>query len=184
MWTSHSHTISTLTSPPSPNLLSNLIFGTRKRSRTRHTVDLPGVVGETSEVETVLDQLNRCDVVHFACHGRSNHVDPFDSSLILYNNIPAGPISDKLTVRQIVDAHLERATIAYLSAYSTAENRASILQDEVVYLASGFQVAGFSHVIASNGVCVEMAKGFYPRLRQNHVGSLSRRGVAELACEC
>jgi CHAT domain len=64
-------------------------------------VELPRVVKETSGVETavasvfssntlihsnsetVLEQLNRCDAVHFACHGTSSHIDPFDSSLIL-----------------------------------------------------------------------------------------------------
>jgi CHAT domain-containing protein len=59
---------------------------------------------------------------------------------------------------------LSQTIFAYLSACSTAENRASRLQDEVVHLASGFQVAGFSHVIASmrssnDKVCVEMANG-------------------------
>jgi CHAT domain-containing protein len=130
-------------------------------------IELPGVVRETFEIknaitsifssntlihpnaETVLNRLSRCDAIHFACHGTSNHIDPFDSSLILLKNTPTGPMIDKLTVRQIVDAHLERATIAYLSAYSTAKNRASILQNEMIHLASGFQVAGFSHVIAS-----------------------------------
>lgn len=67
-------------------------------------VELPRVVRETLEVETavasafsysilvhpnaesVLDRLNRCDAVLFACHGTSNHIDPFDSSLILQKN--------------------------------------------------------------------------------------------------
>jgi CHAT domain-containing protein len=165
-------------------------------------VNLPGITREISEVETavssvfssntlihpdaktVLDQLNRCDAVHFACHGTSDHIDPFNSSLILQKNTSTGPITDKLTVRQIVDAELETATIAYLSGGSIAENRTSIVQDEVVHLASGFQVAGFSHVIATmwpptDNDCVEMAKGFYTRLRQIQVGPPSRRGIAE-----
>lgn len=48
---------------------------------------------------------------------------------------------DKLNVRQISDVHLEGARMAYLSACSTAENRARTLLDEVVHLASGFQMA-------------------------------------------
>ena len=81
-----------------------------------------------SNAETVLEQLNRCDVVHFACHGTSSHIDPFDSSLILQKSTTGGLITDKLTVRQIVDAHLERATIAYLSACSTADTRKQHIQ--------------------------------------------------------
>ena len=75
-------------------------------------VELPGVVKETSEAETalasvfssntlihsnaetVLEQLNRCDAVHFACHGTSCHIDPFDSSLILQKSTATGPIID------------------------------------------------------------------------------------------
>ena len=88
----------------------------------------------------VLDQLRQCDAVHFACHGMSDHVDPFNSCLILQNGTAVTPRMDKLTVRQISNANLDRARIAYLSACSTAENQAEKLVDEVIHLASGFQL--------------------------------------------
>jgi hypothetical protein len=60
------------------------------------------------------------------------------------------------------------AFLSYLSACSTAENRAKRLSDEVIHLVSGFLVAGFPHVVGclwpSNGVCVEVAGGFYSSL--------------------
>jgi tetratricopeptide (TPR) repeat protein len=117
----------------------------------------------------VLHALGECDMVHFACHGVSDDVDPLSSYLVFRDD--AGPIPqiDKLTVREISDASLSHARIAYLSACSTAENNAQQLVDEVIHLASGFQVAGFSHVVAAmwpadDQVCVEVAKGFYEQL--------------------
>jgi CHAT domain-containing protein len=41
---------------------------------------------------------------------------------------------------------LKGAKLAYLSACSTAENKIDQLADEVIHLASAFQVAGFRHV--------------------------------------
>ncbi|KAH7114141.1 hypothetical protein B0J13DRAFT_460385, partial [Dactylonectria estremocensis] len=58
------------------------------------------------------------------------------------------------------------AQIAYLSACSTAENKAARLSDEVIHVVSGFQVAGFPHVVAclwptGDSECVGVAKRFY-----------------------
>jgi CHAT domain-containing protein len=81
------------------------------------------------------------------------------------------PIQDRLTVRQISEMYLPHAHLAYLSACSTAENSATRLLDEVIHLVSGFQVAGFGHVIGSmwpsaDGVCAEVARDFYMKLSQ------------------
>jgi CHAT domain-containing protein len=113
----------------------------------------------------------------------SDHVDPFNSCLILQDGPAATPRVDKLTVRQISDANLERAGIAYLSACSTAEHRAEELVDEVIHLASGFQVAGFGHVIASmwssdDEICAKMAKGFYGRLKDDSAVQRTNRAIA------
>lgn len=118
------------------------------------------------DARLVLAYLGQCDMVHFACHGVSDRIDPLNSYLVLQDSEPTIPKIDKITVRQISEASLSNARIAYLSACSTAENKAQQLADEVIHLASGFQVAGFSHVIASlwvadDQVCVEVAKGFY-----------------------
>jgi CHAT domain-containing protein len=50
-------------------------------------------------------------------------------------------------VHDVSELKLERVRIAYLSACSTAENKAARLRDEVIHIVSGFQVAGFAHVI-------------------------------------
>jgi CHAT domain-containing protein len=164
-------------------------------------IGLPGVRQEISEIqravsssfseqtliqpnaEAVLAHLTQCGVIHFACHGMSDHVDPFNSCLILQEGDGVVGRADRLTVRQISDTNLERARIAYLSAYSTAENRAEELADEVIHLASGFQVAGFSHVIASvwttdDEICVKMAREFYGRLKNGYTEDTSNKAVA------
>ena len=122
-------------------------------------------------------------MVHFACHGVSNHVDPLNSYLVLQENASPMPKIDKITVRQISEASLTNAKIAYLSACSTAENKAQQLADEVIHLASGFQVAGFSHVIASmwvadDQVCFQVAKGFYEQVVANLPTRQSNEAIA------
>jgi CHAT domain-containing protein len=127
----------------------------------------------------VLDELKLCDVVHFACHGVSDFTDPSNSCLVLQAADKSHP--DNLTVRQVSDVNLTRARIAYLSACSTVEIRAALLADEAIHLASGFQVAGFGHVIgcmwpSNDSPCVDVAKGFYERLGAD---VQSNRQVAE-----
>jgi len=55
--------------------------------------------------------------------------------------------------------------------------------DEVIHLASGFQVAGFSHVIASmwstdDKVCVEMTGKFYKQLKDGYAVQANNGAVA------
>jgi tetratricopeptide (TPR) repeat protein len=163
--------------------------------------DLPGVEREGLEVQmavqptfssqslvqpdarSVMKRLVQCDMLHFAGHGMSDHADPFNSSLMLQEADGALTKVDKLSVRQISDVQLKEARIAYLSACSTAENRSQKLVDEVIHLASGFQVAGFSDVIASmwstdDDICVQMARGFYERLKDSYGNDWDKRAVA------
>ncbi|SPJ80269.1 uncharacterized protein FTOL_08661 [Fusarium torulosum] len=116
----------------------------------------------------VLEVLKACRIAHFACHGTSDYSDPSNSGLILQKS--TGPdeslMQDRLTVQQVSDLRLRYAQIAYLSACSTAENKAARLSDEVIHVVSGFQVAGFPHVVgclwpAGDLECVEVSKRFY-----------------------
>jgi CHAT domain-containing protein len=59
-------------------------------------------------------------------------------------------VADPLSVGDISQLRVDNARIAFLSACSTAKNNAQApLADEVIHLASAFQVAGFPHVIGS-----------------------------------
>jgi hypothetical protein len=76
---------------------------------------------------------------------------------------------DVLSVLRLYESSLLHGDIAYLSACSTAENRAKHLMDELLHVVSGFQVAGFRHVIgtlwpSNDSVCVEVARSIYSEL--------------------
>jgi len=150
----------------------------------------PSISVETLEypdVASVMARLQQCDIVHFACHGVSNTVDPSESGLIL-QTATEEPRQDILNVRIACQTYLAHAKIAYLSAYSTAQNRAVRLSalkptDEVLHVVSGFQVAGFGHVVgclwpSDDNVCVDVAKSFYSELSQNGSIRYDDRAVA------
>jgi CHAT domain-containing protein len=109
-------------------------------------------------------------VIHFACHGVSDSRNPSNSHLVLRKDDGSeSGTADKLTVGDISNMNIKQAQIAYLSACSTAENASESLADESIYIASGFQLAGFSHVFATQWVsndraCMRVAGDFYSSL--------------------
>ncbi|RPA95669.1 hypothetical protein L873DRAFT_1845795 [Choiromyces venosus 120613-1] len=118
----------------------------------------------------VLNKVADFNFVHFACHGVSD-VNPSDSHLILLS--PDGANAAKLRVRDISTLNTQNAHLAYLSACSSARNSSLRLAGEVIHLASGFQLAGFSHVLANlwetnDSASSEVARDFYHLLFQNH----------------
>jgi CHAT domain-containing protein len=168
--------------------------------------DLPGTMVETSEViaaigssvsiETLeypdvasaMIRLQECNIAHFACHGISDPSDPSRSGLILQTAGTATeePKQDILSVGEVFQAHLSRAEIAYLSACSTAQNKAAQLSDEVLHVVSGFQVAGFRHVVgclwpSDDEVCVAIAKSFYHDLSQGEAARFGDDKAVALA---
>jgi hypothetical protein len=124
---------------------------------------------EAPSVEQVLEGMKDCCIAHFACHGYTNHQDPSNSGLILQKSEDGRLKQDRLTVRDISALKLTNARVAYLSACSTAENKGTQLADEVIHVVSGFQVAGFPHVVgclwpSNDRVCLEVASRFYSSL--------------------
>jgi CHAT domain-containing protein len=159
--------------------------------------DLPGVIEEKNRlmgainghlpiqhqelpsVEDVIESLRNCCIAHFACHGFTDHLDPSKSGLILQSRGE----QDRLTVHRVSELSLGNAQMAYLSACSTAENRSARLSDEVIHVVSGFQVAGFPHVIGClwpsiDRVCVEVADRFYRSLLSGRTICWDGREVA------
>ncbi|KAF4868420.1 hypothetical protein CGCSCA1_v012343 [Colletotrichum siamense] len=143
---------------------------------------LPGVTRELQAIKTavdgtynitelekpnarqVLDGMQDAQIVHFACHGTSDPLDPLQSHLLLQTS---DQDLDKLTVKSLMAAKVQtRSWIAYLSACSTAEVSASNLKNEGLHATSAFQAAGFGHVIGSmwpvsDDVSIEVAQLFY-----------------------
>ncbi|KAH0605424.1 uncharacterized protein H6S33_004646 [Morchella sextelata] len=121
---------------------------------------------EHPSADDVLKQFGSFEVMHFACHGVSNAYDPSESHLMLQKD---SNTADSLTVAAISRKNAKTAQIAYLSACSTANNAATQLADEIIHIASGFQLAGFNHVLATmwpaeSAVCTEIAVAFYKAL--------------------
>lgn len=115
----------------------------------------------------ILDKLQSCHVAHFACHGISDKKDPSESHLVLVKDGK----TDKLSVQDISTQNRNTgvAQLAYLSACSTADNSSRRLADETIHIASGFQLAGFNHVLATmwasdSKVCKEVSTDFYRSL--------------------
>ncbi|KAL4746335.1 CHAT domain-containing protein [Aspergillus terricola var. indicus] len=134
--------------------------------------------------EAVLSAMEHTDIIHFACHGFSNPINPSDSHLLLQRSGSSTPTVGMLTVQQISDRVFRSARIAYLSACSTAQVSASEFTDEAIHLASAFQVAGFAHVIGSlwsvgDAICVQVARSFYSYLVKHQTAALSNRLIAE-----
>jgi CHAT domain-containing protein len=99
----------------------------------------PSVSIETLEypdVASAMIRLQECNVAHFACHGVSDPVGPSRSGLILQTARTATeePNADILSVGEVSQAQLSQAEIAYLSACSTAQNKATQLSDEVLHV--------------------------------------------------
>ncbi|RPA89356.1 TPR-like protein [Choiromyces venosus 120613-1] len=126
------------------------------------------VLGNPTPAE-VLKQVQHHEIVHFACHGVSDF-NPSNSHLVLLT--PDGSDADKLLARDISSLNTPGAQLAYLSACSSAKNHSTILADEVIHLASAFQLAGFSHTLANlweteDQASSEVARDFYDLLFQD-----------------
>ncbi|TDB88973.1 CHAT domain-containing protein [Actinomadura sp. KC216] len=119
----------------------------------------------------VLRHLTTCPIVHFACHGTEDPVDPSNSRLLLHDHETA-----PLTVTALAPLHLGHARLAYLSACETALTTNLDLIDEAIHLASAFQIAGYRHVIGTlwkvnDARSAHIATTFYSRLTDGLNGS-------------
>ncbi|KAI0379236.1 CHAT domain-containing protein [Hypomontagnella monticulosa] len=118
-----------------------------------------------AEPETVLQNIPKYSIAHFACHGFARINDPSSNGLVLVKDGRAAT----LTVSDIEKVDHKAGAIAYLSACSTAEQSDMKLMDEAIHLANSFQIAGYQHVIgtlwgADDRAAGEVAGSFYRRL--------------------
>lgn len=140
--------------------------------------------------DQVLEKLPSYHAIHFACHGVSDAQKPSNSHLLLEKHDASGPKSksgtlDRLTVGAISTqcANIKNAQLAYHSACSTANNPSLALADESIHIASGFQLAGFSHVLATlweskDEACLQVAGDFYELLFKGQIGVEGHRKVS------
>lgn len=127
----------------------------------------------------VLKELPAFHAIHLACHGVSDSKNPSSSHLLLYGT--NGP--EKLTVGTISKRNIRNAQLAYLSACCTADNASTDLADESIHIASGFQLAGFSHVLgtmweSNDAACRQVAVDFYSELFNGKARHKGHRAVS------
>jgi CHAT domain-containing protein len=126
-------------------------------------------VEPASTLEQVSNELRQCKIFHFAGHGSTDATDPSRSHLLLQEGR-----AKSLTVAALMDMNLQKESppfLAYLSACGTGRIKDAQLFDESVHLISGFQLAGFRHVIGTlwevnDETCVHMAKLVYEGLQK------------------
>ena len=117
--------------------------------------------------KTVLDNISSCNIAHFSCHGVSDPRNPCNSHLLLAG--PGRTEVDPLRIKELSNRNLGQSMLAYLSACHTANYTSETLLDESIHIASGFQLAGFPHVIgtlweANDLKAREVATEFYRNL--------------------
>lgn len=133
----------------------------------------------------ILINLDKCTLFHFAGHGVSRPEDPSSSGLAMKDELLTISLlqSDRsmtlLRLRQSDGAlSQQKQFLAYLSACLTGALDTPQLLDEGINIISGFQLAGFRHVIGtmwqvSDEYCVKVAEMFYK--------SLAAKGLSDSA---
>ena len=91
----------------------------------------------------VLERIEQCSIVHFACHGEVDR-DPSKSRILL-----SDWETNTFYVADMAQRRLDQAELAYISACYAANNRNFELQDESIHMAGAFQLAGFPSVIGT-----------------------------------
>ncbi|MBL1084249.1 CHAT domain-containing protein [Streptomyces actinomycinicus] len=100
------------------------------------------LTGPDATRAAVRDALLDAAVVHFACHAGSDPEDVTAGRLMLADG--------DLYVGELAGLRLETAELAYLSACGTARaGTAPPFADEVIHLASVFQLAGYTQSVAT-----------------------------------
>ena len=110
----------------------------------RRCVDGPAtftcIDGEECCAPMVVEELDKNQWVHFACHGLPNPKRPFESAFALHDG--------QFTIQRIIGCDLKNPEFAYLSAcHTTVGDKES--PDEVIHLASAMQFVGFRSVIGT-----------------------------------
>jgi CHAT domain-containing protein len=124
--------------------------------------DVSSLVSEAATPTAVIDSLHHHQFVHFACHGTLEAGKPFEVGFELHGGA-------RLTILDIVRAHLPAAEFAFLSACHTAEVTEGSIMDEGLHLAAAVQYCGFRSVVGTMWAMADidgrdLAKYFYKEL--------------------
>ena len=99
-----------------------------------------GVSGVPAGVEDVAACLLDASVVHFACHGIQDALEPLKSGLKLDDGL--------LQISRIMKEKMPNGALAFLCACETAKGHVK-LPDEVLSLGASMIFSGFQRVVAT-----------------------------------
>ena len=99
-----------------------------------------GVPGTVASVEAVASHLSDASIVHFACHGKQDHLKPLNSGLTLDDG--------SLKISRIMKEKIPSGTLAFLCACETGMGDQK-LPDEAMSLGASFLFSGFRRVVAT-----------------------------------
>ncbi|KAF5590557.1 TPR domain protein [Fusarium subglutinans] len=155
--------------PPDPTEMLRMMEETPGGTFKVETLSEPSL-------EEVLENLRRSHVIHFACHGYSNPLNPSQSYVQVRRRLSPGADDGKLTVELLSNkTTFDKAQIAFLSLYTPAEGKAKQSTDGGLDIISAFQLAGFRHVVgylsnADGASNAHITKSFYESLKENVLG--------------
>ncbi|KAJ3505773.1 hypothetical protein NLJ89_g7243 [Agrocybe chaxingu] len=102
-----------------------------------------GRLSETNINRTVgeaLEHLSHASILHLACHGHQDHIDPLSSGFELQDG--------RLTISKLISCQMPHAVLAFLSACESASNDLDV-PDEALNLAAAMLYARFQSVIGT-----------------------------------
>ena len=148
-----------LVAQPDPSLPT---VGGEIRAVQALDTEVSSLVSETATPAAVINGLHHHQFVHFACHGTLEAGKPFEAGFELHGDA-------RLTILDIVRAHLPAAEFAFLSACHTAEVTEGSIMDEGLHLAAAVQYCGFRSVVGTMWAMADidgrdLAKYFYKDL--------------------
>ena len=131
--------------------------------------EVTSLISEAATPATVMESFHHYQFVHFASHGTLEAGKPFEAGFELYGD-------ERLTLLEIVRAHLPNAEFAFLSACHTAEVTEGSVVDEGLHLAAAVQYCGFRSVVGTMWDMVDedgqvLAKHFYKALFSGQRGT-------------
>ncbi|CAE7124647.1 unnamed protein product [Rhizoctonia solani] len=112
----------------------------RVKSHMQSKFEYTQLMDKQATTTVILDEMERHDWVHFACHAHQNVSDAKQSGFFLHDGV--------LELDAINRHSFKGKGLAFLSACQTATGDET-LPDEAVHLASGMLMAGYSNVIAT-----------------------------------
>ncbi|KAJ7753922.1 CHAT domain-containing protein [Mycena maculata] len=128
-------------------------------------------LGDTmpTTVTTALTHLRESSIVHFACHGTQDEINPLDSGLVLTDGLLK--VSEIMRKPDGSDGIRKNMALAFLSACETAKGDDQV-PDEAMHLAATLLFTGFRGVVATMWTMNDLdgpkiADTFYEHLFRN-----------------